>query len=73
MLLGCLQQPWSRSTHIRITSHVLRLCCCPFTGIAQFKPQDATTNPSLIAKAAAMPEYKHIVDAAIAFGKETGT
>ncbi len=30
--------------------------------IVQFKPQDATTNPSLIAAAAAMPAYRSIVD-----------
>ncbi len=28
----------------------------------QFKPTDATTNPSLIATAAAMPQYQPIVD-----------
>jgi transaldolase len=30
--------------------------------IEQFKPQDATTNPSLITAAAKMPEYQEIVD-----------
>ncbi|MBD2384946.1 transaldolase [Cylindrospermum sp. FACHB-282] len=30
--------------------------------IEQFKPQDATTNPSLITAAAQMPEYQGIVD-----------
>lgn len=30
--------------------------------IAKFKPQDATTNPSLITAAAQMPEYQEIVD-----------
>ncbi len=30
--------------------------------IAQFTPQDATTNPSLITAAAQMPEYRSIVD-----------
>jgi transaldolase len=30
--------------------------------IEQFKPQDTTTNPSLIATAAAMPQYQSIVD-----------
>src|ERR1700679_355364 len=28
----------------------------------QFKPQDATTNPSLITAAAQMPQYQQIVD-----------
>jgi len=31
-------------------------------GIQRFAPQDATTNPSLIATAAQMPEYREIVD-----------
>jgi transaldolase len=30
--------------------------------IQQYKPQDSTTNPSLIAAAAGMPEYQSIVD-----------
>ena len=33
-----------------------------FNSIEKFKPQDATTNPSLIAAAAQMPEYSDIVD-----------
>ena len=37
--------------------------------IAEFKPTDATTNPSLIFKAASLPEYKHLVTEAIAYGK----
>lgn len=37
-----------------------------FAGIRKFQPQDATTNPSLIAKAAAMPEYGDLVDKTLA-------
>ncbi|MGC2401953.1 MAG: transaldolase [Acidobacteriaceae bacterium] len=33
-----------------------------FESIEQFKPQDTTTNPSLIAAAAQMPEYQPVVD-----------
>ena len=40
-----------------------------FTTIKQFAPQDATTNPSLIFKAAQMPEYQFLVDKAIADNK----
>ena len=29
-----------------------------FEAISKFAPEDATTNPSLILKAAQMPEYK---------------
>ncbi len=37
-----------------------------FAGIKKFQPQDATTNPSLIAKAATMPEYRDLVDKTMA-------
>jgi hypothetical protein len=33
--------------------------------IAAIKPQDATTNPSLITKAATMPQYSKLIDAAV--------
>ena len=36
-----------------------------FVGLKEFAPQDATTNPSLIMKAAALPTYAHLVDQAI--------
>lgn len=36
--------------------------------IRKYKPTDATTNPSLIYKAAQMPQYQHLVDDAIAYG-----
>src|SRR6185437_1971701 len=32
--------------------------------IARHRPQDATTNPSLLLKAAQMPDYRHLVDQA---------
>ena len=37
-----------------------------FVSMKEFAPQDATTNPSLILKAAAMPDYAHLMDKAIA-------
>jgi len=40
-----------------------------FNAIKQYSPQDATTNPSLIYKAALMPEYSSLVDEAILYGK----
>jgi transaldolase len=40
--------------------------------IKQYAPQDATTNPSLILKAAGLPQYKHLVDDAIAYAKGHG-
>lgn len=33
--------------------------------IKQFQPQDATTNPSLILKAAKLPNYQHLIEEAI--------
>ncbi len=41
-----------------------------FEQIAHFKPRDATTNPSLIYKAAQMPQYKRIVEEAIAAARD---
>ncbi|MBN9615060.1 MAG: transaldolase [Acidobacteriales bacterium 59-55] len=38
--------------------------------IQQFKPQDSTTNPSLIAAAAEKPEYQPIVDAVLQQAKK---
>jgi transaldolase len=35
--------------------------------IAQYKPQDATTNPSLLLKAAQQKEYKHLVEEALGY------
>lgn len=40
--------------------------------IKQFAPEDATTNPSLVLKAAQLPQYKHLVDAAVATAKKIG-
>ena len=40
--------------------------------IRQYQPEDATTNPSLLFKAAQMEQYSHLVDDAINFGKTSG-
>lgn len=37
--------------------------------IKKYKPTDATTNPSLIQAACALPEYKHLIEEAITYGK----
>ena len=37
--------------------------------IREFQPQDCTTNPSLILKAATMPQYQPLFEKAIAWGK----
>src|SRR5947207_1030773 len=38
-----------------------------FEAIAEHKPQDATTNPSLLFQAAQKPHYQHLVDEALDF------
>ena len=43
-----------------------------FEAIAEYKPQDATTNPSLIYKAAQMPQYRELVEDAVIFGSKRG-
>jgi len=43
-----------------------------FESIKKFRPIDATTNPSLLLKAANMPQYEHLVLNAIEFGKQFG-
>ncbi|MCM8536935.1 MAG: transaldolase [Lentisphaeraceae bacterium] len=43
-----------------------------FESLKAYTPTDATTNPSLIYAAAQMPQYKHLVDEAIEYGKANG-
>ncbi len=43
-----------------------------FESMKAYKPQDATTNPSLILAAASKPEYASLVDKAVADGKKSG-
>src|SRR4051812_42079832 len=43
-----------------------------FESMREFKPQDATTNPSLILQAATKPQYVHIVDKVVADRKNSG-
>ncbi|KKA30966.1 hypothetical protein TD95_001333 [Thielaviopsis punctulata] len=43
-----------------------------FSSIGKYKPQDATTNPSLILAASKKPEYEALIDAAVATAKAEG-
>nr|POF07060.1 transaldolase [Quercus suber] len=43
-----------------------------FATIGKYKPQDATTNPSLILAASKKPEYAKLMDEAVAYGKQHG-
>jgi transaldolase len=40
-----------------------------FATLKQYAPEDATTNPTLIMKAATMPEYSYLIDKALADNK----
>jgi transaldolase len=42
-----------------------------FAALKQYAPRDATTNPSLILKAAQMPEYHRLIDRSIADNKKS--
>jgi transaldolase len=44
-----------------------------FASIKAYSPRDATTNPSLILKAAQMPEYAALVEETIDAGRDAGT
>ena len=41
-----------------------------FLAIKEFKPTDATTNPSLILAAANIDKYSKIIDQAVEYGKK---
>jgi transaldolase len=43
-----------------------------FATIDKYKPQDATTNPSLILAASKKPEYAKLIDDAVQYGKSHG-
>eukprot|EP01091_Cochliopodium_minus_P013067 TRINITY_DN410_c0_g1_i1.p1 TRINITY_DN410_c0_g1~~TRINITY_DN410_c0_g1_i1.p1 ORF type:complete len:207 (+),score=68.83 TRINITY_DN410_c0_g1_i1:168-788(+) len=43
-----------------------------FEQISNYKPQDATTNPSLLYSAALMEQYKGIVQTSVEYGKKNG-
>jgi len=58
--------------HLKQTGTVVVSDSGDFESIAEYKPQDATTNPSLILAAAGKAEYNKLVDAAVKYGKEQG-
>lgn len=43
-----------------------------FEVMKKYKPTDATTNPSLILSAASMPQYKHLIEKAVEYGRTAG-
>lgn len=44
-----------------------------YTAIDKYKPQDATTNPSLILAAAQKPQYAALIDEAVKHAKENAS
>jgi len=44
-----------------------------FTAIADFSPEDATTNPSLVLKALALSEYESTIDSAIEYARSNAS
>jgi len=43
-----------------------------FHQLEKYKPQDSTTNPSLVYTAAGLPQYAHLVEDAVKYAKENG-
>lgn len=43
-----------------------------FAVIKDYKPTDSTTNPTLILAASKLPQYAHLLDEAVEYGKKTG-
>lgn len=58
-----------------LTTPLLQTVVCDsgdFATIGKYKPQDATTNPSLILAASKKPEYAKLIDDAVAYGVKHG-
>jgi len=62
--MNCLEQLKQYTTVVADTGD--------FHSILKYKPQDATTNPSLLYSASSLPQYKNLVEDAINYGKENG-
>ncbi|KAL0059451.1 Transaldolase [Marasmius tenuissimus] len=58
--------------HLKATGTVVVSDSGDFESIDVYKPQDATTNPSLILAAANKSGYSRLIDAAIKYAKEKG-
>ncbi|TVY45576.1 Transaldolase [Lachnellula subtilissima] len=58
--------------HLKATGTTVVSDSGDFASIGKYKPQDATTNPSLILAASKKPEYAKLMDVAVAYGKDHG-
>lgn len=43
-----------------------------FEAMRKYRPQDSTTNPSLIYAASQLPQYKSLVEEALEYGRKNG-
>lgn len=43
-----------------------------FEAMRKYRPQDSTTNPSLIYAASQLPQYKGLVEEALEYGRKNG-
>jgi transaldolase len=66
----CINQ--KHGTTANSTAQVVVCDSGDFATIDKYKPQDATTNPSLILAASKKPEYAKLIDAAVEYGKKHG-
>jgi len=58
--------------HLKATGTVVVSDSGDFETIDVYKPQDATTNPSLILAASNKPAYQKLIDVAVQYGKSKG-
>lgn len=66
-------RPFSRpSLSTQPHSVIARSFLSRLSAVAVYKPQDATTNPSLILAAVKNPNYAKLIDTAVAYGKQKG-
>jgi transaldolase len=42
-----------------------------FEAMKKYKPTDATTNPSLLLAAGQLPQYKHLIEKALEYGRNS--
>jgi transaldolase len=69
----CVKTTWMKTnTDISLPPQTVVCDSGDFATIGKYKPQDATTNPSLILAASKKPEYAKLIDEAVAYGKKHG-
>lgn len=67
--LSRIHKSWKLTT---LSAQVVVCDSGDFTTIEKYKPQDATTNPSLFLAASKKPEYSKLLNAAVAWGVQHG-